>query len=110
MHVLEFVITSSLRVENALAFPNPMTNETRFFYTLSSHAGEVTIELITMSGLSLKRWRLGAQGAGYHEGPLWRGRDTDGDDIANGTYLMRLVARGLDGQRTEAMSRVSIIR
>jgi hypothetical protein len=36
----------------------------------------------------------------------WDGKDQDGDDIANGVYLYKIVARGFDGDKYEVIQKI----
>jgi flagellar hook assembly protein FlgD len=41
----------------------------------------------------------------------WDGRDRDGDEVANGVYLYKVVARTLDGRYTsEALGKLAKVR
>ncbi|MBN1826962.1 MAG: hypothetical protein JW958_11925 [Candidatus Eisenbacteria bacterium] len=102
---VRFRVEDRLRVVDLLNHPNPVDGETGFFYHLTAPADRVFLEVYTVAG---RRIRVidGLSGTvGYNENPgVWDGRDADGDRIAAGVYVYRLVASG-GGNRAEALGK-----
>ena len=88
----EFTVIADEKLElrNVLNYPNPMTNQTDFTFEISRNA-EVTIKIYTLAGRLLKT--LTSQATANFNAIPWDGRDEDGDELANGIYLYRVVAK-----------------
>lgn len=86
LDTLSFAVTDSMDfyVEAVLNYPNPFSTTTHFMLTLSDRAS-VRLDIYTVSGKRVRR--LEATLDGGLQWVFWDGRDTVGDEIANGTYL-----------------------
>jgi hypothetical protein len=85
---------SDLRLDNAMAFPNPFEEDrgTSFSFTLVSGApADMLIRVYTVSGKLVQELRPGTLLPGYHQLP-WDGRDAEGVHLANGIYFYRMLA------------------
>jgi hypothetical protein len=78
-------------LENVAAYPNPFDEFTAISYQLASPADEVLVRIYTISGRFIKEIQ-GSRQVGYSQ-VAWDGLDDDHDDVANGTYVYRVVAR-----------------
>lgn len=93
--------TSSLKVANICNFPNPMTDNTVFYFqhNLSGISYMNTeIKIYTVSGRLIKT--INKVSNDMNEGTVrieWDGKDNDGDYIANGTYIYRIIIKSSDG-------------
>lgn len=87
------VISSSteLAIAQVMNYPNPFARSTQFTYELSLPAEKVEIKIFTLSG-RLIRTLTGTGSAGFNSGVVWDGRDQDGDKVANGVYIYKVVA------------------
>jgi len=74
-------------------YPNPFETDTRIYYVLTGleNPEKVTIHIFTINGLKIKTISDGSALIG-HNTTLWDGNDADGDEVANGIYLYKLVA------------------
>lgn len=92
---VEFTVISSDRlvITELMNYPNPFKKKTYFSYQLSLPS-EVNIEIFTLAGRLIKTIRNASGKAGYNLQP-WDGLDGDGDKIANGVYIYKLVARNI---------------
>ena len=90
---VEFTVVSSdrLLITELMNYPNPFKRETSFSYQLSLPS-QVDIEIFTLAGRLIKTIKNASGKAGYNLQP-WDGLDGDGDRIANGVYIYKVVAR-----------------
>ena len=97
-----FEIVNEQRVSNVLTYPNPFSTQTRFVYTITGNkAPDVfRIQIMTVSGRVVRDIDLGSQEelrVGTHQTNFtWDGTDEYGDQLANGVYLYRVIARSND--------------
>jgi hypothetical protein len=87
---VSFQVTSELRLESVLNYPNPMASETDFTFVLS-RPSEVVIRVYTIAGRLIRVIEERSGRAGYNQ-VYWDGRDSQGRVIANGTYLYTITA------------------
>jgi len=86
-----------LSVENIYNFPNPMKEATSFLFQHNVDAPlSVNIKIYTVSGRLIKELNNDNITDKFVKID-WDGKDADGDAIANGTYLYRLVVKSQDG-------------
>ena len=74
-------------------YPNPVS-EVSHIICEYDRMMEVEISMFTVAGREIWKYKS-LDARSYHEIP-WRGRDTAGDRIANGTYLLHVEARDPD--------------
>jgi len=105
-----------LRLENVLNYPNPFdyTTGTHFTFQLNLDA-EIEIKIFTVSGRLIKKldgiW--GEPGFNMVPEEGWDGRDDMGDELANGVYLYKVIAKAHTGEkelRKEVIGRAMIMR
>jgi len=84
-----------LRIANAFVFPNPFQEDAigaNFTFTLvSGSPADVLIRVFTVSGRLIYERKERGLNPGYHQ-LHWDGRDREGSQLANGTYVYRLLA------------------
>ncbi|MBN8706395.1 MAG: hypothetical protein J0L62_11020 [Bacteroidetes bacterium] len=73
-------------------YPNPFESETRIYYLLTGldDPQKVSVQIYTINGLKIKTIS-GSSALIGHNLTLWDGRDADGDEVANGLYLYKLI-------------------
>ena len=103
-----------LAITDVVPYPNPFRPEpgggggTRVLFTLNRPAS-VAVRIYAVSGRRVWETRLDAD-AGRNS-VAWDGRDEAGDPVANGVYLVRLAARGIDGGGTaQHLERLVVLR
>lgn len=107
------VITKS-SLSNILNYPNPFSTNTCFVYTLTGLESPVhfKIQIMTVSGRVIREiteQEFGALKPGTHRSDFcWDGRDEYGDQLANGVYLYRIVAKKADGSDFELFENDSV--
>jgi len=73
--------------------PNPFTEDTQFYYELSSEANQVSLDLFTLSGRKIHTFRDLPGRKGENITDSWDGTDKWGDKLANGVYIYKLNVR-----------------
>jgi len=100
------VITKS-SLSNVLNYPNPFSTSTCFVYTMTGAEppAHFRIQIMTVSGRVVREIteaEFGPLRAGTHKSDFcWDGKDEYGDQLANGVYLYRIVAKKADGTEFE---------
>jgi hypothetical protein len=103
----DVIVSNELAVKDLYNYPNPVRNETNFIFNLagSSAPDKFKIKIYTVSGKLIKEINYPVQ-IGFNQVP-WDGRDSDGDLLANGTYIYKLVAE--DETKSESMTEKLVI-
>jgi len=89
---VEFVVrpTSRLELTEVMNYPNPFRNRTAFTFELNFDNTEVRVKIFTLSGRLIRT--LEGVGNSRFNQIDWDGRDEDGDQLANGVYLYKIIA------------------
>jgi hypothetical protein len=93
-----------LAINNVFNYPNPMTDVTTFTFQhnfdipLSSQ-----IDIYTIAGRKIKTLKR-TNIAGKFVSIPWDGRDEDGDNIANGTYIYKVIVKSDDGSYSKVQT------
>ncbi len=109
-----FQVASSdrLTVTDVFNYPNPFGGSgTEFtFRQNQTEPLNVTVKIFTVAGRLIRTLDAYAPGDSFVRVP-WDGRDRDGDVIANGVYLYKLIVRTADGRfSSEALSKLSKVQ
>ncbi len=99
MYSISFQVVNESTISNVVNYPNPFSTSTRFVFRLTG--GEVPeffkIQIMTISGKvvrELTQTELGDIHIGQNiTDYAWDGTDEFGNELANGLYLYRVVAR-----------------
>jgi hypothetical protein len=92
-----FVVSSVTKLMEVYNYPNPFANETYFTFRLSQIPEEVKIRIYTIAGRMIKEIVKKSSELNYDLNKIyWNGRDEDGDAIANGTYLYKMIMKNAD--------------
>jgi len=107
----EVATSTNLRVMNVFNYPNPFSGATTFTFQQNlSVPLDVEIKIYTLTGRLIRILRSAGVSERFVRIP-WDGRDEDGDELANGTYLYRVIARAVDGNSsTEVMGKLSVLK
>ncbi|MCP4631517.1 MAG: type IX secretion system sortase PorU [candidate division Zixibacteria bacterium] len=96
--VINVVTQDEIRLLDVMNYPNPFIDKTVIQYVLNrSDVNDVTIKVFTLSGLLIKTIRNCPSDNSYNF-VEWNGRDDDGDEIANGVYIYKVMANGTGGK------------
>jgi len=92
VYTIDFKVEENLLIKDAFNFPNPFNRETKFTFMLTQPADDLYIKIYTVNGRMIRNIFVGPSVAGFNTCD-WDGRDEDGDRIANGTYIYRIIAK-----------------
>ncbi len=84
--------SSALLLEEVVNYPNPFKNNTRFTFQTNADGADVTIKIYTVTGRIIQELH-GVSKVGYNDEIVWDGTDRDGDPVANGIYLYKIILR-----------------
>ena len=102
-------VSNELQIKDLYNYPNPMKNQTSFMFNLAGieRPAECKIKIYTVSGRLVKIINTPVN-IGYNQ-ILWDGRDTDGDALANGVYLYKMIIEG-DVKTETAIQKLVVLR
>jgi hypothetical protein len=102
-------VSYAFQVRNLFNYPNPMSNETFFtFNLLAADAPEsCRIKIYTVAGRLIRDISSPAR-VGFNQ-IYWDGRDNDGEYMANGIYLYKLILEG-SGKTETSIQKLAILR
>ena len=103
------VVDDKMTILDMANYPNPMKTETNFMFTLSGELNPTSckLKIYTVTGRLIKE--INAPAAVGYNNIFWDGKDTDGDYLANGTYLYKFVIQG-DSQTETSIQKLAILR
>lgn len=102
-YTIRFRVFTKSSISRLLNYPNPFSTSTCFVYTLtgSEMPAQFKIQIMTVSGKVVREItgaEFGPLMVGTHQSTFcWDGHDQFGDQLANGVYLYRVVAKKADG-------------
>jgi len=100
-------ITSDLSIDQVVNYPNPFRESTDFTFQTNRDGAEVKIKIYTVGGRLIQELDGYFSTLGYNQIP-WDGKDRDGDELANGVYLYKIVL-SLDGDKVEIIEKMVVI-
>ena len=104
--------SDNLTVTDVFNYPNPFgASGTEFtFRQNQTEPLNVTVKIFTVAGRLIRTLEAYGGGDSFVKIP-WDGRDRDGDVIANGVYLYKLIVRTVDGRfSSEALNKISKVQ
>jgi hypothetical protein len=107
----QVVESAGLVLHNVVNYPNPFSDETNFTFKLLGAAldTDVKIKIYTVTGRlirSIEHIAPPVDGFNYYP---WDGRDDDGDLIANGVYLYKVIVKNAEEQK-EVIEKLVVLR
>jgi len=107
----EVASSEKLSVQNVYNYPNPFQRETVFtFQHNQSIPLDIEVKVYTVAGRLIAQLEEYSVTDRFVRIP-WTGLDDDGDQIANGVYFYKIIARTVDGEFTsEALGRMVVMR
>ncbi|MBT8380968.1 MAG: T9SS type A sorting domain-containing protein, partial [Ignavibacteria bacterium] len=95
-----FLISNEAKILNVYNYPNPTNGETHFTFKLTQIPEEIKIKIFTIAGRLVKELKLTSSDLKFDFNKIyWNGRDEDGDILANGVYLYKVIMKA--GDKTE---------
>lgn len=102
-----------LELTEVMNYPNPFSDVTNFYYYLSQDADRVEIKIFTLAGRLIRHIPFASSRAGVNFSATWDGRDQEGDEVANGVYIYKVIAEGVvNGERKmkESFGKAVVVR
>lgn len=107
-----FTVVNSADVvlKDVVNYPNPFSNNTTFLFQHNiSEPIDAKIKIYTIAGRLIKNIEKNSVLDKYVKID-WDGRDEDGSEIANGTYLYKVIIKSIDGKSNQnVLGKLSII-
>lgn len=102
---------TGLKLYNVFNYPNPFRNMTYFTFEHNQVVPlDVEVKIYTVAGRCIQSLKS----SGIVERTvkiLWNGLDMDGDPLANGVYLYKIIAKTPDGRLSnESLGKLSVLR
>ncbi|HUR31641.1 MAG TPA: FlgD immunoglobulin-like domain containing protein, partial [Saprospiraceae bacterium] len=98
-YMISFVVINAESISYLYNYPNPFSTSTRFVYTLTGQGSppHYKIQIMSISGKVVReitQQELGLLTVGTHMTDfVWDGTDENGDRLAAGTYLYRMIVK-----------------
>lgn len=105
-----FLVLDEAKILNVYNFPNPFNNDTYFTFKLTQIPDELKIKIYTIAGRLIKEIEKKSSELNFDFNKIfWDGRDEDGDLIANGVYLYKIIMK--KGNKTEDITqKLAVVR
>ncbi|MBE2279433.1 MAG: T9SS type A sorting domain-containing protein, partial [Ignavibacteriaceae bacterium] len=105
-----FSVMNEPRILNVYNFPNPFKDDTYFTFRLSQIPDELKINIYTIAGRKIRTIDVPVNSTSYDFNKIyWDGRDEDGDQLANGVYIYRVIMK--KGDKVERITeKLAIVR
>ncbi len=109
--VFEVASTDQLRVTEVMNYPNPFAQTTAFTFKQNLlEPLNITVKIYTIAGRLIQTVEAVSAGDPFVNVP-WDGRDRDGDILANGVYLYKIVVKTSDGRFTsESLGKLAVLK
>ena len=106
---ISFLVDSVWDLKNVFNYPNPFGAETYFTFILTDYADKVEIKIYTIAGRLIQDIQVPPQSENAYYKIYWDGRDRDGDEVANGVYFYKVIARS-NGSTKEVIQKMARVR
>ena len=104
----EFQVISEFTILNVFNFPNPFHDNTEFTFHLTQPTERLAIKIYTVAGRLIRTLEQYHLEAGFHR-IFWNGLDQDRNEIANGVYLYKIIAKSGEKQ-VERIEKLAVMR
>lgn len=107
----EVLSSDQLRVVDVMNFPNPFRSGTAFTFRHNQALPvNATVKIYTVAGRLIQTLDTYSATDTFVSIP-WNGRDRDGDQLANGVYLYKVMVRTVDGRfNSEVMGKLAVAK
>ncbi len=111
---VKIVAPTSAASSEMLPYPNPMMDETTFYFTLVTPVDALSLDIYTLAGRKIRSLRATNLSAdSYPNSQLtlsWDGRDFAGDRVASGVYLYRSQTSTSAGNGSEQFGKIVVVK
>jgi Peptidase family C25/Interleukin-like EMT inducer/CARDB len=98
-----FLVSNEAKILNVYNYPNPSSGETHFTFKLTQIPEIIKIKIFTIAGRLVRDIKLTSAELKYDFNKIyWDGRDEDGDILANGVYLYKVIMKA--GEKAEEVT------
>jgi flagellar hook assembly protein FlgD len=105
-----FLVSNEAKILNVYNYPNPTNGETHFTFKLTQIPEEIKIKIFTIAGRLVREIKLTSAELKYDFNKIyWDGRDEDGDLLANGVYLYKVIMNAGD-KSEEVTQKLAIVK
>jgi flagellar hook assembly protein FlgD len=106
----KFEVQKNLQQLYVYNYPNPFKSETFFTFKLTQLPDELKIKIFTLAGRMVKEFKLTSAELKYDFNKIyWDGRDVDGDLVANGVYLYKIISKK-GNESVQSVQKLAIVR
>jgi hypothetical protein len=106
---LEIFSSQKPEITDVMNYPNPFSDSTYICYSLYGTAGKIRIKIFTLSGKLVKEIESESGETGFHS-VIWNGEDQDGDRVANGVYIYKVVTQNQGQKEVRAYGKAVVMR
>ncbi len=105
-----FIVSNEAKILYVYNYPNPFKEATSFTFKLTQIPDEIKIKIFTIAGRLVKEIKLSSSQFNFDFNKIyWDGKDEDGDRLANGVYLYKVIMKA--GDKTESVTqKLAIVR
>ncbi len=108
--VKNFTVNSEAQLLYVYNYPNPFSGDTYFTFKLTQIPDELKIKVYTIAGRLVRNIVKHSSELNYDFNRIfWDGRDEDGDLLANGVYLYKVIMEK-GGKTIDVTQKLAIIR
>jgi hypothetical protein len=106
-----FTVNTDLQLLSVYNYPNPMKDRTWFTFVLPQVPDMLQLKIYTIAGRLIRKMQAASTElcTGFNKSIYWDGRDEDGDAVANGVYLYKIVVKR-NGKSAQTVSKLAIVR
>jgi hypothetical protein len=96
-YTANFEVRGNFGFEWAINYPNPFAQNTTISYVLTGATDDFTqIKIYTVSGRLIRTLRDNERTTANYRTQQWDGRDDKGEEVANGVYFAKIIAKQAD--------------
>lgn len=108
---VQFFVQSELQILDLYNYPNPFKDQTNFVFQLSKVPETFSIKIYTVAGRLIRTIDApsGLLRIGYNKSLVWDGNDQDGNKVASGVYLAKVIAK-LQGKTISNTMKIAVVR
>jgi hypothetical protein len=105
-----FQVSSEAQLLYVYNYPNPTSGETYFTFKLTQIPENISIKIFTIAGRRIKEINLASSELKFDFNKIyWDGRDEDGDPIANGVYIYKVIMQAGDTTQ-DVTQKLAVVR